>query len=249
MRTLKDGGFARQVENFRLLINLATQLGTAYNPVKDNLKLVNMQTLHTEAAKAVDDWIEAINTIEKLTSQRTEELKKVNNLVTRISREVKVCGIRGERLTDINAAIRQVRGRKATSNNKTTDGQNNTTPSQTTQEKGGGVNHTIERKMDAFHRLVKILEDMPEYESNDLDLQITGLKAKSTEIKTLQNDYGNELINRERQKAIRNRLTLNDLVSIAYVGRLAKDYLRNQYKGSKAELNTLRAIRFKAVEA
>ncbi|MDP3930681.1 MAG: hypothetical protein Q8R57_16800 [Bacteroidota bacterium] len=52
MSVLKDGGYAQQVENFGMLIQLAQQLGSAYMPTNENIILVSLEKiLQTEFSK------------------------------------------------------------------------------------------------------------------------------------------------------------------------------------------------------
>ncbi|MCG9880032.1 MAG: hypothetical protein MH472_05485, partial [Bacteroidia bacterium] len=198
MLTTKDGGKARQVENFEVLINLVTSLGASYNPIKDNLKLVNLQALHTDAAKVLNDWTVAHRNTERLASLRKDEVKNLGSLVTLIAREVKICGIKGEVLGDIKGAIRQFRGYKAKSATEAPSNAEATTSGESS--KRGGFNHSVSRKYDAFQSLVELLENTPEYESNDPDLTIANLKAKSTYLDTLVSDYSLSLVNKEKQR-------------------------------------------------
>jgi len=50
---------------------------------------------------------------------------------------------------------------------------------------------------------------MPEYESNDPDLTIASLKAKSTYLDTLVSDYLLSLVNKEKQRVQRDKLISN----------------------------------------
>jgi hypothetical protein len=113
MSGLKDGGYAQQVENFELLIRLVKQVGSAYNPANEMLSLANLENLHLQAKNALEEWVNAHLEFERISSQRKDELNSLFLFVTCLSREVKVCGIRGEILYDIMSIIRQFRGQRA----------------------------------------------------------------------------------------------------------------------------------------
>lgn len=243
MRTLKNGGFNRMVENFGLLIQIINDLGVAYNPIKENLKATHLMALHQEAKKALKEAELAANELERSISLRRDELNRLNQFATALLREAKVCGIRGEILQDLKICLRQIRGIKAAPAKPT-----NPTDNEGAEEnKSGGVHYTIERKLDTFKKMVAILEKTPAYESNHPEFNLSSLKAKTAALSVMQKDYNNKLIHLEVCRAQRNKLIHSDLISIAYFGKLAKDYLKNHFRNSKSELNTLKSIKFQSV--
>lgn len=241
MSVFKEGGYVQQVQNFELLIQLVQQVGSAYNPANEKLSLLNLMNLHVQAKTSLNEWVSAYVEFERMSSLRKEELNNLFLFVTCLSREVKACGIGGEILNDILSLVRQFRGQRISAQLIVLD---QAVP--ITQQRKSGINYSCERKFELFYQLVNFLEQTSEYVSNSPDLNPAGLREKVAQLKQLQNNYLESLMRLEASKAKRNKYIMSDLLSIAYYSKLVKAYLRNVYKGSKSELKTLSAIKFRS---
>ncbi|MCG9879683.1 MAG: hypothetical protein MH472_03705, partial [Bacteroidia bacterium] len=149
MREIKDGGYAQQVENFGMLIQLAQQLGSAYMPANENISLVSLEKLKQNAQSAIKGWVTAKIEFNRIGALRKDELDNLFLLVTCISREVKVCGIRGEILNDIMSKVRQFRGQRKKSKILVLD-----QAEPKTKQRKSGINYSCERKFELFYQLV-----------------------------------------------------------------------------------------------
>jgi hypothetical protein len=239
MKNLKDGGFIRQLENFNNLLKIAEGMGESYNPVKGNLKISALSLIASEAKELVENWVEASHDSDRTTSLRREAMDELSKFVTSISREVKVCGIKGEVLSDIKLAIRKFRGSKLSEN-----AQVQTIEDGAKKTKGNGVSATIERKIHAFYSLVELLANTPEYESNDTPLQVEGLRSLALSLQTKQQNYMSALLKLDDIRQKRDKIFFNSERSITYNGQLLKNYLRNQFKGNQTALKTINAMVF-----
>jgi hypothetical protein len=239
MRVLKDGGHARQLENFNTLISIATELGTEFNPAKENLKLVSLKKIYTEATDVLEDWIQASNEMERATSLRRDAITKIGKFVTSIGREAKICGINGEVMEDVKLAIKQCRSSRSSEKVTQVEGEINNK----VQKGGSSYNSTI-RRIESYFRLIDLLAATPEYESNNDELRIEALKESSSNLRDLQQKYMASLVKLERIRGHRDRLLFSKNASIVSTGQLVKDYLRNHFKDAKTELKTISAIRF-----
>lgn len=241
MNRSKHTGFAGALENYRMLLELIRELGPAYNPAKENLKLSSLELLYNEAHKALKDADSRAIEFDRCVSLRKDELNSLSLFATSLLREARVCGISGDILQNLKSALRQIRGIKASKSHVVSPSE----PNETSEAKSTGIHYTMDRKFDAFKLMVNILEQTPEYESNLEGYSITQLKERVNTIRKLQDSYYEKLIELEVCRAKRNRLIQENLVSTSYHGKLVKDFLKNQFRQSKSDLNRLKMFQFK----
>ena len=238
MKVLKDGAMTRQAANFYSLIEMATNLGADFKPVKEPLKLDKLNTLHSNVVKAIADWSQAETALQRATSLRKDAFDKLNSFVTLIHREVKIAGIEGEVKDDIELTLKQIRGSKKVSKASEDLPLENNAEAKTTYK-----NASIQRKLDVFTKLVEILGDTPEYESSYADLKIQGLKDKVTELNTLQQNYLSAILTLQGARAKRDTLLDDPNTGMIKIGQLLKEFFKIYYKDSKTQLKTLSSIK------
>ncbi len=238
MKVLKDGAMTRQAANFYSLIEMATNLGTEFKPIKEQLKLDKLNALHSNVIKAIDDWTQAENALQRATSLRKDTFDKLNSFVTLIHREVKIAGIDGEVKGDIELTLKQIRGNKRVTKSKEDKPIENSAVAKTSYK-----NASMEKKLDIFAKLVDILSVTPEYDSSYADLKVQALKDKVVELNTLQQNYLSAILTLQDARSKRDIILDDPATGMIRVGQLLKEFLRIYYKDSKTQLKTISAIK------
>jgi hypothetical protein len=94
-------GFITTIPNFLDVIDILKSLGTAWNPIDDNLSIANLQARH-DAAKVVADAFKVAHEFDKIkTSERETAYDPLNPLVRRVLAAAKACKMDAATIDDI----------------------------------------------------------------------------------------------------------------------------------------------------
>ncbi|MCK9205027.1 MAG: hypothetical protein M0P58_11425 [Bacteroidales bacterium] len=187
MTSTSETGHAKNVANFEDLISFCTGYGTAYNPTKNSIKTVAMNTLFTTARNSLQTVKTTKTAYDNATNAREIAFANLKKFSTRIVNALEATDATKQTVDDAKTINRKIQGKRA--DNKKTN-----TPETTQGEPVPGAEILIEQEqknisvsqqsydslIDNFSKLIISVSAEPLYIPNETDLKVTALNTLLT---------------------------------------------------------------------
>lgn len=242
MKTPKESGHAKNIENFADLINFCVGYGEDFNPsnnsitissLRDSLQLGYESMTGVNNANAVR--VNAVN-------RRQSIFEPLSKLATRILNALDACDVPDAVVRDALTYVRKIQGRRAKPIVKNGDGNGGTNNG--TQNFVSASQQSFDNRIDQFERLITLLETIPGYAPNEEDLKITSLKDLLTLMRESNSDHSEAMVLISNARLKRNDTLYKDVTGVVSLSREVKKYLKSVFGAASAEYKQVRGIRF-----
>lgn len=219
MASTSEKGHAKNIANAALLINYATQLGATYNPSNGKIKVTNLQAVH-DLSKA--KHLEALDLVPPYTlavNNREDLFAPLNKKVAAMHKVLKASAdVLPNLIADYQTISRRITGaRKKTINPNNEDATQYSTSKQ-----------SFDQRTNNFTQLINLLKNVPTYNPNEVDYQITTLESLRDSMLAATNAVNNTYVPLTNARAIRN--------DAMYLGN---DHLINIFSTAKTYIQTI----------
>jgi hypothetical protein len=203
MASINESGNAKNVANFDLLIAAAVGYGSAYNPSKTSIQVVELKKLSSLALSALKDTNAALPAYSNAVAAREVAITPLNKLTTRILNALKASDTTEQVIDNAKTLVRKLQGQRAT-------------PKKTEEQKAalaadGKVTKEVsssqmsyDNRLDNLDKLIQLLASVTSYTPNETDLQVVTLQAyyddlklKNTTVSEAANPRSNARISRD----------------------------------------------------
>lgn len=182
MKTTNETGHEQNVVNFELQKTIVTTFGILYNPPKPSLTIPGLSELLEKGKLEINAVNMAEVAMKNAIAARAGVLDDFDNLVTRCINGLRIAGVSGQTLTQAEAIVRDLRGKRASK--ILSDEELAVAKEKGTEVKQVVVhNSTIDSKVENLTKFVLFLETISEYHPNEADITIGSLRAKLDDIK------------------------------------------------------------------
>lgn len=237
MKTFSETGHYKNVANFNALKVFAEGLGAEYNPQKDILKLPNLTTLLQAATQLHNDVKEQANTVALAVDERQLVFDDIKKLSTRIINTMGSTDVSQKTIIDAKAINAKIQGARVKKKTETEEGKEDTKTTSVSRQ-------SYDSFYENFKALNNLLQQDGNYNPSELDLNITGLTTKETEMLdanqniTFQN---NDLANK---RTSRNQKFYQGEDCLIEVAKGIKKYIRGKYGVSSAQFAQIKNLTF-----
>jgi len=176
MASISETGHAKNVANFKTLVNICTELGTKYQPTADDLQLSNLQTMLTEATTNMEALKAVLPHYTTAVAEKDAAFKPLSKLVTRVINNFATCGAKAGEVNNATTIAKKITGATKPGKKKAMDGEEPDTVSQS--------QFSMDMRIDNLNRLIAILAANKNYKPNEPDLLVAPLQALSATLKT-----------------------------------------------------------------
>ncbi|MGH2665153.1 hypothetical protein [Flavobacterium sp.] len=197
-RSVNETGHAKNIFNFQNLISFCQGYGSAYNPSKENLKIIALVNQHQRAFDRLHQAKADKTSFDLATNNRRIEFENLKPLSTRILSAFMVSGADKLIIDDLKVINRKIQGPiyKKTKDDAPDDEVRKYSTSQ----------QSYSRFIDHFASLLEVLEQSQSYHPNENELKLAALQLVFETMKRTHNDltdaytqYSNALIRRNRE--------------------------------------------------
>ncbi len=165
---MSETGHAKNIAEFETLANFITNLGTLYQPSKDDLKLANLNSLLTDARNSLSQTQHNFSQWKDVTNQRETAFADSGKLAVRVVNAFAVSGADNLDISDAKSFVRKMQGRRAKEKAAPT------TPGEAVKTHSASQT-SYDNKVQHFAQLVSILENNSQYKPNEADLKTATL--------------------------------------------------------------------------
>lgn len=232
-------GHVKNLNNFEKFIIYCGTLQPRYNPIKDRIKVVDMQT-HHQKAKQVHALVNLTDKeLVKAVNFRQEKMAGIKKKATRLHGALVAATDDEKIVEDFLTHNRKIQGKLSIP--KTKEDQ----PGQELLRAVSSSQQSIDQLIDNFEEAVQILELVPEYIPNETELTIPALKVYIDEMKSANinvtlktNEYSDAL-------DLRDKIFYEHKFGIVDTVDAAKKYIISVYTFDSPEYRRVEAIHFR----
>lgn len=172
MASTSEVGHAKNVANFQSLIAFVTGYGATYNPIKNAIKLANLNTLLATSQTKVADVVTKNTIFNNAINDRFEAFSLLRTLSTRLVNALETTDATPQKIKDAKGFNRKMQGKKAGSTAKPADPN---TPAPTTIS---ASQQSYDQQIQHLAGLIAVLQSEPSYSPNENELKVATLTAK-----------------------------------------------------------------------
>ena len=208
-----------------------------YNPPVDNLKIVNLETLYTDATAKLSEVEDKRNANKNAITLRQSAYENLKSTCTRIVNQLDILGLPQGTLDQAKSLNRVIQGgqKKAT------------TPSEEGKEAPKTVStsrQSYTQQAENFGILLQLLSTIPSYAPNEDELKLTNLNTFQTSLVSstqavdqTEAELNNKLIERDQ-------LLYADGTGLYTIAQNVKKYVKSLYGATSPEYTNVSSIEF-----
>jgi len=222
-RSSSETGHAKNVANFEELITTCQSFVPDYNPSNNLISIPELQILLTQAQESIDHVHTSRASFMLTTNQRQDDFDDLKFLSTKIINALAASGADHRALKDAKTINNKIQGKPATP--KTNDNEEG----QETKRVKSSSQQSFDKLIDHFRALIELLAQIPEYDPNEVNLQINSLYSKLTQLKNINSEHIVIYTDYSKKLAQRNLILYAPITGVITIAKLIKQYVKSLF--------------------
>ncbi len=243
MSSTSESGHAKNVANFEKVHQQIFSLGSEYNPSRNNLKKESIQTLLLSAKENLNIIHTEEAVWKKAVAAREASFSSFSKLITRVHNALRASGSTVQQDESIKGVFRKLQGQRANRHQPQNQNLNPESPATVTKEISSSQ-MSFDSKLDNLLKLVKFLENIPEYSPNEIDLSVQSLNALYESLALKNNEVFTALSQLNKTRIQRNSLLYAPITGLVSLSTDIKSYIKSVYGASSPQYKALSSIKF-----
>lgn len=244
MTNSQETGHARNVSNFEFLIVFLESLGEKYNPSKELISLSNVKSVFANSRSALTAVKLAESNYAIAVDARSSAFALVQPLITRVKNSLKASNT--STLTDesVETIFRKVQGKRSTPKlseeeiGKLKEEGKIVTQNSITQL-------SYDRIIDNFDKLIILLETIPEYAPNEVDLKTESLRAFHTNLNENNAAVTLVVMQLENARINRNDVMYRPITGLTDIAADIKSYIKSLFGATSPFYKQISGVNFR----
>lgn len=238
MASTSETGNAKNVANFQDLISFVTGYGTTYNPIKNTLKLPQLNALHNSSQSSLADVVTKNTAYNNKVNERVIAFKDLKSLSTRLINALQTTDATKEKIEDAKTFNKKMQGVRAkaveTSNDPNAPAPNTISTSQ----------QSYDQQIQHLAGIISVLESEPSYAPNETDLQIATLTAKQTDLTAKNSAVATAYTNISNSRIARDTTIYGTETGLFDVASEVKKYVKSVFGTTSSQFVQIKGIEF-----
>jgi hypothetical protein len=230
----------KNVQAFGKLTGICTGYGGQYNPGQQNLQVDALVTLLNNAQQTLSEVNEAQTAYDNITNTRELGFRGVRKFSSRIFSVLKSCGAHALTIDDARVSMRKLQGSKSSKPVATTEA----VTAEENPKPGFVYSQDYASLAFYFARLVETVAAEANYRPTEPELSVAGLRAKVTELQSLNNAVATAEIELTGARRKRNALFYKAQGSLFATAVAAKMYVRGAFGFNSDQRAEVSKVRF-----
>ncbi|MFC3159646.1 hypothetical protein SAMN05443633_11327 [Chryseobacterium arachidis] len=235
-----ETGHAKNIANFQDLISFCKGYGTNYNPVKEELKIPNLEALYQNALLSLEDTYSKKISFNSATNQRAEAFKNLNPLATKIINALAVSETNPIMLNNAKSFNKKLQGTQKTKP-QTTIAEEETeqvTKSISTSQQ------SYNSKINNFSNLIQVLMQSEAYNPNEEDLKVSSLQNKLLNIKDKNTALIIAYTEYSNARILRDQVLYHTTTGLFQTAKEIKQYVKSVFGATSPQYRQISGIQF-----
>ena len=246
MSTQYETGHAINVANCEEIIIICSALGNTYNPAKPSISISALNAIYAQGREALEDVSNKFNACSLAINNRKEIFEDVKTLGTRLLNYLYVTDASEGTIDNAKTINRKIQGKRASK--KTTETIN---PEGTTNETPKSVStsqQSYDQLIEHFYKFISLLETIPSYTPNEVELKIPTLKAKLDAMRAANTAIIHANIDLQNSRIARDKILYNENTGIYDLMSDVKKYIKSVFGVNSTQHRQVSGILFKKVK-
>lgn len=247
MSSVYETGHAKNAANFQALIAYVTAYGVNYNPTKVSIQLPNLVLAGVAANEAVSAINGLLPDYSNAVAAREQAFVPLGKLSTRIFNSLKATDALQQVIDNAQTNHRKLTGTRATAKLSEEE-------KQALLAQGKEVNQvsasqqSYDSRLDSFDKQIQLLNRIPSYLPNEVELQIATLKDIYSDLQTKNTAVITQTIPLSAARIVRNQALYNPETGIVAVAQDVKNYVKSVFGASSANYKLISGIAIRAAK-
>lgn len=234
--SISETGHAKNVANLQKLTE-QVKVYSRYNPPVENLKITNLQALHTSASEKLNEVEDKRNANKNAITARQSAFENLKPTCTKIINFLAILGIPQGTLDRAKSTNRLIQG---------TQKKTNTPPDASTQnpKSASTSRQSYTQQAENFGILLQILSTIPTYSPNEEDLKLENLNTYKDSLLNATKAVDQTEAELNKKIIERNQTLYAEGTGLYTIALNVKKYVKSVYGASSSEYATISSIKF-----
>lgn len=243
MSSTSEVGHARNVANLQKLTE-QVKVYTLYNPPVDNLKIANLETLHTDATAKLSEVEDKRTANKNAITARQDTFEKLKPTATKIINHLAILGLPQGTIDRAKTINREIQGGQKSATAKNTPPADGTNPPSGEAKEVSTSRQSFTQQAENFGILVQLLGTIPTYAPNEDDLKLANLEAYKDALKSATKSADQTEAELKNKFTERDRLLYAERTGLYTIAQNVKKYVKSVYGATSPEYSGVSAIEF-----
>ena len=231
-------GHATNVTNFQELLEFVIGYGADYDPSKPSLTLAALTTLLADADAKVLAVTTATAAFDLKVNERIIAFSELGTYATRIINALQATEASDETIKDAKTINRKIQGKRAP------DHAAPLAPDAPVPATISSKQQSYDQMIQHFTALVELLKLEPSYTPTKVDLQITSIASKITELTSRDIAVATAHTTASNARIARNHTLYAKETGLYHIAADIKKYVKSVYGASSPQYNQIKGIKF-----
>lgn len=236
-----ETGHAKNIANFKDLIEFVAGYGAVYNPSKAALQLVNLQTRLAAEQANLAGVVNGITLFNNAVNERANAFSNLKALSTRLVNALSATDASSKTIQDAKGFNRKLQGKKATAAPKPTD----TTLPQPPKTISSSQ-QSYDQQIQHMSGLVSVLAGETTYLPNENDLKVATLTPMVASLTAKNNNVATQYAAISNARTKRNKGLYTDKTGLVSIALDVKTYVKSVFGAKSPEFKQISGLKFKS---
>lgn len=240
MASTSETGHAKNIANFQTLISFCKSYGDSYNPVKESLKIANLETLYTDANQKLAETQNKKTLFDNATDQRAIAFKELNPLATKIVNSLAVSGVSKLTVENAKGFNKKLQGKSA----KSTEAPQTAKEGEPTAKTISTSQQSYDSKIAHFSNMLQVLTESGEYNPNEEALKTATLQNKLADLQEKNTTLINAYTDYSNAKIARDQKLYDPLTGLVQTAQEIKLYVKSVFGATSPQYKQVSGVQF-----
>jgi hypothetical protein len=242
MASNSETGHAKNVANLHDLIDFCIGYGPGYVPTKTALKVTSLQSLETDAQKAIADVLTAKTAYNASVNARIQTFTGIKPLATRLVNALQSTSATKELISNAKSYNKKIQGTRAAKIETPTD------PNAPVPTTISVAQLSYDQLIQHFAGLIEVLQLEPTYAPNEVELKIATLIAKKNDFTTKNNAVSAAYTTVSNTRIKRKEILYATDTGLVDIALSVIMYIKSVFGATSDKYKQVRGIQFRNVK-
>ncbi len=238
---MPERGHAKNLEAFQQLAAYCSGFGTKYNPSRTAMQLPSVQTTISTAAGILNNLHMMRIANSNSRNSRSQEIDAMIEFTPQVIGALEACGAPAQSIKDAKMYYRKMKGRRAAPLPKVKKG---AAPADPPEDFNSAAQTGITNQIEHYAGLIAVVEACPGYNPNELELQVTGLKARLDRLIALNKAVQETQVLFHSYVAQRQEIMYKPETGMGSLFNDMQNYVKSVFGAKSIEYKQVKKIRF-----
>jgi len=245
MSKTSETGHAKNVANFEELITYVQSYNGEYNPSRESIKVEALKSLLANGKQRMADFNIALSPFKMAVAERETAFEPLDKFTTRLVNALKATDTSAQMDNTVQSIARKIKGERATPKKKVLAVQQGETTA-VGEKEISAAQTSYDNRLENFRKLFVQLQNIPQFQPNEADLQPEAIKAFYDNMVAKNNAAILTTVALSNARIARNKVLYEPITGMLDIAFDTKVYIKSLYGASSPQYKQVGGIQFKS---